>query len=311
MDPQSSPNFMFAGRAILNYLHQRIGFGLWMITETTDKDWTILLVENKDYPVSEGMVLNWSDSICYQMMKGLGPNLACNVSDFPQYSAAPICSNLTINAYIGVPIYDKNGTLFGTLCAIDKNPQTHIQSDEVVMLELFAKLLGTFLNCDNQFVQQTKTLEHLEHYAHVDQLSGLLNRNGWEHAISEEEARLQRYGGEISLLFIDIDNLKSINDTHGHAEGDKAIKHLADLLKRRLRSSDLVARVGGDEFSILARDCTLSNAQVLREKLYKDFSTSTVKASIGVATLQSSGSILDTLRAADADMYANKLERKL
>ena len=93
--------------------------------------------------------------------------------------------------------------------------------------------------------------EQLRYLAEHDALTGLLNRRQFEREVSEQVERAHRYGELSTLLMIDIDGFKQINDTHGHRVGDRALKMIAVALKRRLRDTDRVARVGGDEFAVL------------------------------------------------------------
>ena len=84
--------------------------------------------------------------------------------------------------------------------------------------------------------------------ASTDPLTGLLNRRGFENEAKRHFSRLQRSGKQAVLMFVDLDNFKAVNDTHGHATGDEALVFVRDLLKNNIRPTDLVARVGGDEF---------------------------------------------------------------
>lgn len=93
--------------------------------------------------------------------------------------------------------------------------------------------------------------EQLRFLAEHDPLTGLLNRRQFERAVSEQVGRAHRYGEFSTLLMIDIDGFKQINDSYGHRVGDQALKAIATALMRRLRDTDQVARVGGDEFAVL------------------------------------------------------------
>jgi len=93
--------------------------------------------------------------------------------------------------------------------------------------------------------------EQLRYLAEHDALTGLLNRRRFEREVSEQVGRAHRYGELSTLLVIDVDGFKQINDTYGHRVGDRALKTIAVTLKRRLRDTDKVARMGGDEFAVL------------------------------------------------------------
>ena len=97
---------------------------------------------------------------------------------------------------------------------------------------------------------QTRALQ-LENEAREDPLTGLLNRRGIDEELKRAIDLVRRYDAAISLLFIDLDDFKNINDEYGHAVGDNALVHISELFRSNIRRSDIIARIGGDEFAIL------------------------------------------------------------
>jgi diguanylate cyclase (GGDEF)-like protein len=91
--------------------------------------------------------------------------------------------------------------------------------------------------------------------AALDQLTGLYNRRSGEQRLAQEISRAQRHGRPLTVLLMDLDGLKQINDRHGHAAGDAVLKGFADRLQRAIRGSDLAVRLGGDEFMALLPEC--------------------------------------------------------
>jgi diguanylate cyclase (GGDEF)-like protein len=91
--------------------------------------------------------------------------------------------------------------------------------------------------------------------AALDQLTGLYNRRSGEQRLAQEMSRAQRHGRPLTVLLMDLDGLKQINDRHGHAAGDTVLKGFADRLQRAIRGSDLAVRLGGDEFMALLPEC--------------------------------------------------------
>ena len=106
----------------------------------------------------------------------------------------------------------------------------------------------------------------LRHMADHDPLTGLLNRRGLEAELERHVAHVNRYGARGALLVLDLDHFKVVNDTLGHEAGDKLIVNVANLLRKRLRSSDAVARLGGDEFAILLPDANTEMADARRRR---------------------------------------------
>lgn len=107
----------------------------------------------------------------------------------------------------------------------------------------------------------------LNHQAHHDPLTGLPNRREFEKRIEQAIATLGAGGPAFSLLFIDLDRFKEVNDTSGHLAGDELLRQVAQLMKSRLREVDLLARVGGDEFCVLLHDCDFDAAQQVANDL--------------------------------------------
>lgn len=112
-----------ASRAAMSFLRERLGFGLWMVTRTSEEDWIVLTAGDDGYDVRDGDVLRWSDSFCSRMAQGLEPRVAPSSVEVSDYFEAPIGLLVPIAADIGVPIRTTDGEPFGTLCG-----STHVLS---------------------------------------------------------------------------------------------------------------------------------------------------------------------------------------
>jgi diguanylate cyclase (GGDEF)-like protein len=153
--------------------------------------------------------------------------------------------------------------------------------------------------------------------AAIDGLTGLCNRREFDSLAEAEWSRFQRYQRPLSLMFVDIDHFKRINDNYGHDAGDSAIKHVAALCAAEKRGSDVVARFGGDEFAVLMAETDRAQARVLAERLLSRVASTPVKlgngaavpltVSIGIAQATVSMSGMPALcRAADVSLYRAK-----
>ena len=156
--------------------------------------------------------------------------------------------------------------------------------------------------------------------AHTDPLTGAANRRAFLERAREEIARSRRYGHPLSVLMADIDHFKRINDTHGHAAGDEALKRFAQLMRDDLRPSDLVGRYGGEEFVVLLPETEVADAPVVAERLRAKVEAAELvhegtrfrmTVSIGVAAVDLynssvGGSIEPALNEADAALYRAK-----
>ena len=160
----------------------------------------------------------------------------------------------------------------------------------------------------------TERREHearLRHLADHDPLTGLLNRRGFEAALSAHVARCRRYGPAGALLVLDLDGFKDVNDTHGHHAGDALLVDVAVALHERVRETDVLARLGGDEFAVLLPVETAAQAEMAAEALVvvvrEVGAERGVTASVGVALMDATVETGDELLVrADRAMYAAK-----
>ncbi len=159
----------------------------------------------------------------------------------------------------------------------------------------------------------------LEARVDIDPLTDTLNRRGFERELHRSLAYVKRYGTSAALLYLDLDGFKPVNDRHGHAAGDAVLKAIAAALVRHVRASDVVARIGGDEFAVLlwnvSGPAAAAKASALETAVYATpvrwrNSTLVVGASAGVALLGALDTPAEVLARADAAMYARKAERR-
>jgi diguanylate cyclase (GGDEF)-like protein len=144
-------------------------------------------------------------------------------------------------------------------------------------------------------------LERVNELARTDALTGTANRRCWD---EEFAAELARAGGRVSIAVLDLDGFKALNDTHGHAAGDRCLKDCAAAWSAQLRPGDLLARLGGDEFAILLPGCALSDAHAVAERV-RD-ATPGIGCSIGVAEWDGREDSQALHRRADRLLYAAK-----
>lgn len=159
------------------------------------------------------------------------------------------------------------------------------------------------------------------HRAKHDALTGLSNRVGLAAAVDANLKSGSPQGGELAVFFLDLDNFKLVNDTHGHAAGDRLLKLVADRLRQSLRVTDVAARIGGDEFVVLARGLTSELATELSQRLTNAISApydlggglrATIGVSVGVALVPEHGADAEALLAvADEALYEVKSRRRV
>src|ERR1700727_886845 len=196
-------------------------------------------------------------------------------------------------------------TLLGALNIESRNDSAFFPQD-VLILNTLADLLATALH--NAFVFQK-----LQQQSITDGLTGIKTRRFFWEALSAEWKRASRSGRPFSVVLIDLDKFKQVNDSMGHFEGDLVLARVGRLLEQKCRQSNVVARYGGDEFIILMPETGVEQAQVLAERLRVWLETDPmleehrITGSFGVASFPIHGfAIEDLIRVADAGMYVAK-----
>jgi diguanylate cyclase (GGDEF)-like protein len=156
-------------------------------------------------------------------------------------------------------------------------------------------------------------LEDQKQIARTDVLTGMSNRMSFFEVAEREMSRARRFNYPLSIIYMDIDNFKFVNDTSGHRSGDRLLQTVADTIQANIRSIDVAARLGGDEMGILLAENDVSGAKALAEKLQKKLAAQMLRHrwpvtfSMGVATFPNIGiSVGDMLNVADNLMYIAK-----
>jgi diguanylate cyclase (GGDEF)-like protein len=158
-------------------------------------------------------------------------------------------------------------------------------------------------------------IERLSSQVFVDFVTGVFNRRAFEEHLGVELERARRYDRPVSILFLDLDGFKAVNDTYGHAVGDDALKRVAEVLRHAFRTSDRVCRYGGDEFAVVFPETAKEDVIRLAERLRKQVAAIWapeehgygLTASIGVASYPSDGrNVVELVQGADRALYRAK-----
>jgi len=205
-----------------------------------------------------------------------------------------------------VPLYDREGTAFGVIWADDPEDRLLPSADKLQSLRVFANQATTALLAAEQFEKMRFLADH-------DPLTNLLNRRSFVRQLDAEVARSRRYSRPLALLVFDLNELKILNDTYGHAAGDEALQLVATTLTAGLRRGDHAFRIGGDEFAVLLTEATEADAYAAAARIARSLESAEtawewkLTSSYGVAVCEDAGCESSGLmRVADDAMYAMK-----
>jgi diguanylate cyclase (GGDEF)-like protein len=243
-----------------------------------------------------------SVSFCSHAIAEDEPFIVSDASIHPLFDQNPlVVGEPHVRFYIGIPLKLRDGSRIGTLCAIDCIPRA-LSTDEIDILSGLGRMV----------VDQIE----LRRLAMTDPLTGALTRRGFDVEIGRELHRSKRTRREFSLIVIDVDHFKAVNDRYGHASGDIVLQSVVGQIKQELRASDCIARLGGEEFVIALPETGLDGARVLAERIREKIAGSIVhRQSQSIAITASFGIASDdglddhwatTLERADAALYLAK-----
>ncbi len=198
--------------------------------------------------------------------------------------------------------------VLGTLILGAKRANAFVDSVRST-LEVLASHLAVSLS-------NARMVRELETMATTDGLTGLLNKRSMLEQSEQKLAAAVRFGRPLSVLVVDLDHFKRVNDTYGHDVGDVVIRGLAEILKRQKRTTDLVARFGGEEFVVLCEQTDEHGALLLAERIreelkctsfHSDTGRLSITCSLGISTFPAAGRSWDELfKAADDALYISK-----
>lgn len=227
-----------------------------------------------------------------------------------------------IRFFAGAPLHNPGGQRFGTLCLMDKRPRHFTEREETLLSsmalmvsnDICLRSAGRYAVRDLVDAEQEKC--DLYNLATIDELTSALNRRSFFYLSQREMRRHSRHHTPLSVIMLDIDHFKRVNDQHGHAVGDQVIRQVSQIVFDTVRDGDIFGRLGGEEFGLILPDTELDGAAKLAERLRKaaanlSFKTSKdafkITISLGVdEPCSSEGSITAALDRADQALYRAK-----
>lgn len=222
-------------------------------------------------------------------------------------------ASLEIKSILGFPIKIYTGDVDSTGYLIFASPN-EISEDKLRMLSIFSSYIGITIS-------NIKLIEQTQNLAITDTLTGLYVHKYFKEILEEEINRAKYYDRIFSLAMFDIDNFKQINDTYGHNVGDMVLVKFAEILRKRLREVDKIFRYGGDEFTIIFPDTTISNASKICEEIRNIVLNETivVNASISQESVSSlnrikftiSGGVMEYSKGLSLEDFINSVDKLL
>ena len=288
-----------AAREATEMLREQTGLPIWVVARVHRGE-----LETVHELGAEGTV-PLAVSVSGRMLEGVGPRVAPRVADVPVYADF---SHAGLGAFLGAPITREDGFVFGTLSGFDPEERAELER-HLPLVELAAAMLGRVWSAGLEAHAADERAAEAEAEARRDAVTGVASRRSWDELLEAEEVRCRRYGHPASVLLADLDGLKRVNDEQGHAAGDRLLRTAAEAIASATRSGDVVARIGGDEFGILAMETDERAASALAARVRQALDTAGVEASVGLGTREKSGTLQDAFASADAAMYEKKRRR--
>lgn len=271
---------------------------------------------SSEMQIPEGFSVPWNDSLC---KRALDDRCIFSNDVAERWRSCLAAQDLGIATFFSIPVRLTDGSLFGTLCATSRARQPYNIEGEQVM-NLFANLISHYVEKETLVQQLRAANVALEMHSYTDELTGLPNRRSLFKHLAAQFSQAREQQRSVLLIFIDLDDFKAINDRFGHPCGDSFLIQIGERLAARVRSGDIVGRLGGDEFLIVGPGPDSADQQeyiaALRQALAGIYFLGEHRinypgASFGV--IEADPWQIDVelaLRAADEAMYQDKQSRR-
>ncbi|MBT0768660.1 sensor domain-containing diguanylate cyclase [Kineosporia sp. J2-2] len=307
-------SFDDACQQVTAYLKQAVPMGIWFVSRYDGENQVYLTVADSVYGAEPGISMPWSQTLCRHMLdhptSRITPDLDADPHADPGGEPVAMRESYQVSAYAGVPIQHHDGHLFGSLCGLDPSPQGEQLRSHEPLLRLLGGLLGCVAELDLHRTDLQRRLLSTQMESETDELTGLTNRRGWDRLLVLEEERYRRLAEPGAVLYVDIDDLKVVNDSAGHSAGDEHLRHAATVMRRTARRTDVVARLGGDEFCLLMVGLTTPQVADVALRMQAALAAAGIHASVGQAAFTCAPTFAEVCAQADQDMYAQKTQRK-
>jgi len=277
------------------------------LVQHTGKGYQVTIAsEQLSNPYEAGSIIVPEANIfCRKIVETGSPLYVRHAQSDPLWDTNPEVHDDGFTSYLGVPVRWPNGSTFGTFCVMDYR-QTDYQ-------DIYLKLIHQLKDIIEADLELVEAYSNMKELAITDELTQLYNRRGCNVVCSQRMLLAKRMSIKLGMIYIDVDDFKSINDQYGHSVGDGVLVVLASSLRNCVRESDVLCRIGGDEFvALIAVNDQISDFSNLRHRIDNCFSEGLEAAKLPAATVSmgfspvTSHSVAELLDAADMLMYEAK-----
>lgn len=268
--------FAAAGDIALQMLQETMGLDLWLVLQRQGEAQVAIAVRGDWMPVPTGAVFPWVESFCRHMVAGTAPRIAPRCADIPAYAEAAARRDLPIGAYVGAPILDWEGNLFGSICGVAADPRSDALHRHRRLLDTTAQLLSTLLAKEQLAADRSQAAAAAYALSDRDPLTGVLNSRGWDYALSVEGQRQSRAGGTVTLVAV---TAWAGEPSAGGQPHSRSVQAAAEVVTGVCRPYDRLARLD-DTLAVLAVDCDTAGGAQLAERLQAALDMAGLTASV-------------------------------
>lgn len=308
-DTSAETGFERTATVVLESLAREVPFSVWLVSRHSDEDCVVLASCDRRYGLSPGDVVPRASTLCARLGDDGAAVAVPDVRLHPVLGPAARALELDVGAYLTVPLTSTEGQVVGTLCGADPGSRTDLDG-ELRQAGRTAGVLAMLLDQQLQLERVGRSEQLWCDETNRDPLTGLGNRRFWEDAANRVEHQCRGLGSSASVAVVELVGLREVNDTAGHLAGDTIIRAAAAVLRNQLRRDYVVARTGGDEFSLLLVDLESGAAQATVDRLGVALDAAGVTASLGAARRRRDGSVVEAWREADAVRSEEKRRRQ-
>lgn len=305
--PDGADAFSKAARRVVDYLNDHTPLSDWSVSRVAGGEQVHVHVHHEDL-IETGNRVPWDESFCRQMTLGAAHVVPDALED-DSYACLPAAGD--VRAYVGFPIEGEDGELFGILCGVDSEPLAAAAAVDDHLVQLLSELLSAHLRTARAIDEGRREIELSMALADTDDLTGLMNRRGWDRVVTDAQQRVDAYADPVAVAVIDLDGLKQLNDSQGHAAGDDLLRRTGEALRAAAGPQDRVARYGGDEFTVLTDDVGVTDLPAHFARFTRALADHGVSASLGYShTGPGDLTVAEAFRIADRHMYDDKRARR-